>query len=117
MRLRKQRRIFTSGASLAPESPDPVLSRLRASLDQLEAAAERRARREAALSDAEAEFALMQDDRARLAVELDAALDSQRKLGEANAAAIERITRAAATIERWLHPHETAQETRKAEHE
>jgi len=93
---------------LAPEPSDPVLSRLRAALDQLEAAAERRARREAALSDAEAEFALMQDDRARLAVELDAALDSQRKLGEANAAAMERVTRAAGIIERWLHPHEAS---------
>ena len=93
------------------EPSDPVLTRLRSALDQLEAAAERRARRESALADAEAEFALMQDDRARLAVELDAALDQQRKLGEANAAAMERITRAAATIERWLHPRE-ADETK-----
>jgi len=108
---------------LAAESSDHVLARLRAALDQLEAAAERRVRREAALSDAEAEFALMQDDRARLAVELDAALDSQRKLGEANNAAMERITRAAATIERWLHPREGLQKgvqeglKEKAEHE
>lgn len=97
-----------SGESLAPESSDPVILRLRAALDRLEAAAERRALREAALADSEAEFALMQDDRARLAVDLDAALDSQRKLGEANAAAIERIGRAAATLERWLRPHEAA---------
>ena len=48
----------------------------------------------------------MQDDRARLAVELDAALDAQRKLGEANSAAMERIGRAAATLERWLSPRE-----------
>ena len=83
-----------------------MTTRLRAALDHLEAAAERRARREAALSDAEAEFAVMQDDRARLAVELDAALDAQRKLGEANSAAMERIGRAAATLERWLSPRE-----------
>ncbi len=82
--------------------------RLRAALVRLEAAAERRARREAALADAEAEFAVMQDDRARLAVELDAALDSQRKLGEANSAAMERIGRAAATLERWLSPRDGA---------
>lgn len=81
---------------------DPLLARLRAALDSLDAAAERRARRFAAPSDAEAEFAMMQDDRARLAVELDAALDSQRALAEANAAAMERVTRAAAVIERWL---------------
>jgi hypothetical protein len=108
MRLRKQRRILSSGEALAPDSSDPSILRLRAALDRLEAAAERRALREAALSDAEAEFALMQDDRARLAVDLDAALDSQRKLGEANAAAMERIGRAAATLERWLHPHEAS---------
>ena len=37
-----------------------------------------------------------------------AALDSQRKLGEANAAAMERVTRAAGIIERWLNPSEHA---------
>jgi hypothetical protein len=93
---------------LKPETSDPAILRLRTALDRLEAAAERRALREAALADSEAEFALMQDDRARLAVDLDAALDSQRKLGEANAAAMERIGRAAATLERWLHPHEAS---------
>ncbi len=98
---------------MKPETSDPAILRLRTALDRLEAAAERRALREAALADSEAEFALMQDDRARLAVDLDAALDSQRKLGEANAAAMERIGRAAATLERWLHPHEAA--TAKAE--
>jgi len=87
---------------LSGERPDPVLARLRAALDNLEAAAEKRARRDAVRSDAEAEFAMMQDDRARLAVELDGALDAQRALAEANAAAIERVARAASVIERWL---------------
>ena len=88
---------------LSPDAaPDPLLARLRAALENLEAAAERRARRAAAPSDAEAEFAMMQDDRARLAVELDAALDAQRALAEANAAARERVARAAGVIERWL---------------
>ncbi len=82
--------------------PDPLLARLRTALDNLEAASERRARRDAARSDAEAEFAMMQDDRARLAVELDAALDAQRTLAEANGAAMERVTRAAGIIEGWL---------------
>ena len=63
---------------------------------------ERRARRDQQRADADAEFAMMQDDRARLAVELDAALDAQRALAEANAAAMERISRAAGTIERLL---------------
>ena len=87
---------------MSGERPDPVLARLRAALDNLEAAAEKRARRDAVRSDAEAEFAMMQDDRARLAVELDGALDAQRALAEANTAAIERVARAAGAIERWL---------------
>ncbi len=87
---------------MSGEPTDPVLARLRAALDTLEATAEKRARRDALRSDAEAELAMMQDDRARLAVELDAALDAQRALAEANAAAIEKVTRAADVIERWL---------------
>jgi hypothetical protein len=87
---------------LSDASPEPAIARLRAALDNLEAAVERRARRDGVRSDAAAEFAMMQDDRARLAVELDAALDAQRALAEANTAAMERITRAAGTIERWL---------------
>ena len=87
---------------MSGDSPDPALMRLRAALDNLEAAAEKRAGRDAVRSDAEAEFAMMQDDRARLAVELDAALDAQRALAEANSAATERIARAAGVIERWL---------------
>ena len=84
------------------DSHDPLLIRLRAALDTLEAAAEKRAGRDAVRSDAEAELAMMQDDRARLAVELDAALDAQRALAQANAAAIARLGRAAGIIERWL---------------
>lgn len=83
-------------------APDPAIARLQTALDQLEAAVERRARRGFAQTDAEAEFAMMQDDRARLAVELDAALDAQRALAEANGAAMERVTRAADLIERFL---------------
>ncbi len=87
---------------MSDASPDPTIARLRAALDNLEAAVERRARRDGVRSDARAEFAMMQDDRARLAVELDAALDAQRALAEANTAAMERISRAAGVIERWI---------------
>ena len=82
--------------------PSPAIDRLHAALDNLEAAVERRAGRERQRADSEAEFAMMQDDRARLAVELDAALDAQRALADANTAAIERIQRASSVIERWL---------------
>ena len=87
---------------MADAVPDPLLVRLRTALDNLEATSERRARRDSVHFDAKAEFAMMQDDRARLAVELDAALDAQRSLSEANAAAIERVSRAAGVIESWL---------------
>lgn len=87
---------------MAGESEEPAIERFRAALEGLEAAVERRARRDRQRADADAEFAMMQDDRARLAVELDGALDAQRALSEANAAAMERISRAAGTIERML---------------
>ena len=44
----------------------------------------------------------MQDDRSRLAVELDAALDRARALEAANAEAGERLARAAETIARVI---------------
>ncbi len=55
-------------------------------------------RHDEARVNAEEEFALMQDDRSRLAVELDAALDRARALEAANAEAGERLARAAETI-------------------
>ena len=44
----------------------------------------------------------MQDDRSRLAVELDGALNRNRALSTANAAAAERLARASAAIEQVL---------------
>ena len=83
-------------------SEEPLFLRVRTALDGLETAIERLARHDMARADADAEFAMMQDDRARLAVELDAALTSQRALAEANDAANERIAAATAAIERVL---------------
>jgi hypothetical protein len=81
---------------------EPSLERMRAALDLLEAAIERRLRHDARRADADEEFALMQDDRSRLAVELDGALAGNRALAVANAAAAERIARASAAIENML---------------
>jgi len=81
---------------------DPLLSRLNDALDAVEAAAERRLHRDLMRGDADAELATMQDDRARLAVELDAALEARRALAQANAAALERVARAAGVVERFL---------------
>jgi hypothetical protein len=77
---------------------EPSLKRLRAALDLLEAAVERRARQDSARADVEEELALMQDDRARLAVELDAALDRNRGLLSANIEASRRLARASAAV-------------------
>lgn len=77
---------------------EPSLKRLRAAIDLLEAAVERRMRHDSAQGDAQEELALMQDDRARLAVELDGALDRNRGLLSANAEAAKRLNRAGAAI-------------------
>ena len=68
-----------------PDALEQSLKRLAAAVDLLERAAERRMRHDEARANAEEEYALMQDDRSRLAVELDAALDRSRALEAANA--------------------------------
>jgi len=75
---------------------------MRAAIDLLEAAVERRARRDASRGDADDELALMQDDRARLAVELDGALDRNRALEAANVEAGKRLARASAALDRLI---------------
>ena len=81
---------------------EPSLRRMRAAIDLLEAALERRARRDASRGDADEELALMQDDRARLAVELDGALDRGRALEAANAEAAKRLARASAALDELI---------------
>jgi hypothetical protein len=77
---------------------EPSLKRLRAAIDLLEGAIERRLRQEEAQGDAMEELALMQDDRARLAVELDSALETNRGLLAANEEAARRLAQAGAAI-------------------
>jgi len=81
-----------------PDALDSSLTRLAAAVEAVERAAERRMRHDEARADAEEEYALMQDDRSRLAVELDAALDRTRVLEAAGAEAGARLARAARTI-------------------
>jgi hypothetical protein len=81
---------------------DEALDRMRAALDRLDAAVEKRMRHEAKRSDSDEELNLMQDDRARLAVELDGALADTRALVAANAAAGKALARAAEAIESVL---------------
>ena len=91
-----------------PDALDSSLRRLAAAVDSLERAAERRMRHDQARANVEEEYALMQDDRSRLAVELDAALDRSRALDAASAEADARLARAAqaigAIIERMDRP-------------
>jgi hypothetical protein len=83
---------------MAADPLEPSLKRLRAAVDLLEAAIERRLRQDNAQADALEELALMQDDRARLAVELDGALDRNRGLLSANNEAAKLLARAGAAV-------------------
>ena len=91
-----------AGNETSLDALDRSLTRLAAAVGLLERAAERRMRHDEARANAEEELALMQDDRSRLAVELDAALDRMRALESANAEAGDRLVRAAQTIARVI---------------
>jgi chromosome segregation ATPase len=67
-----------------PPRLDAALQRLASALDQLEAAGARRAQADAQRADLEEELSVMQDDRSRLAVELDGALARNRSLQTAH---------------------------------
>ncbi len=81
---------------------EPSLRRMRAAIDLLDAAVERRSRLDAKRGDADDELALMQDDRARLAVELDGALDRNRALEAANAEAARKLAQASAALDQLI---------------
>lgn len=89
-------------SAASPDVLEQSLRRLAAAIDQLERAAERRMRHDESRANAEEEYVLMQDDRARLAVELDAALDRARALERASAEAGERLAQTADTIGKIL---------------
>ena len=91
-----------------PERLDMPLKRLAAALDHLEAAAERRAESDARRADLEEEFAVMQDDRARLGLELDTSATRIRKLEEANAEVARRLAATGASIRGLLGEDEPA---------
>ncbi|MCV9939412.1 MULTISPECIES: DUF4164 family protein [unclassified Bosea (in: a-proteobacteria)] len=89
---------------MASPGLDHALSRLESALGQLEAAARRRLEVERGRANLETELTLMQDDRARLAVELDGAMarvgqvqgvaeEVDRKLDRAMTALTELIAR------------------------
>lgn len=74
------------------------MRRLADSLDALEAAAQRRAALDAQRADLVEELAVMEDDRARLAADLDAMTARERGLAAAQAQVSKRLERAGETI-------------------
>jgi Domain of unknown function (DUF4164) len=85
-------------AAQAREHFDAARRRLRAAFDALEAAISRRAERALEQADQLAEYSALQDDRSRLAIELDAAARRARAVETANVEAAQRIGRAAAAV-------------------
>ena len=84
------------------DSLETSLKRLASAVDALEWATDMRMRHDEARATTQEEFSLMQDDRSRLAVELDAAVDRSRALESANSEAGKRLAHAAQAIERVL---------------
>ena len=85
-----------------PERLDAALKRLAAALDRLDAASDRRAKADALRTNLEDELAVMQDDRSRLAVELDGAIARSRSLELANDEVARRLNHASAEIKAVL---------------
>jgi chromosome segregation ATPase len=81
-----------------PERLDVALRKLAAALDKLEAAGERRAKADALRGNLEEELAVLQDDRSRLAVELDGAIARSNALELANEDVSRRLNQACAEI-------------------
>ena len=90
------------GINTSMDSIETSLKRLTSAVEALEWATDMRMRHDEARATTQDEFALMQDDRSRLAVELDAAVDRSRALESATAEAAKRLARAAQTVERVL---------------
>ena len=81
-----------------PAAIESALKRRASALDRLEASAERQGQALAARGDTAEEFAIMRDDRSRLAVEIDGALAKLKRLEQANEEAMKRIERASGAI-------------------
>jgi chromosome segregation ATPase len=85
-----------------PERLEAVLKRLSAALEKLDAATERRVKAEALRANLEEELTVMQDDRARLAVELDGALARSMSLETTTEEVARRLNGASAGVKAVL---------------
>jgi chromosome segregation ATPase len=93
-----------------PVRLEDSLKRFASALDQLEAAGERLAVADRVRADLEDELSVMQDDRARLAAELDGAMARARALGHANEDVRQRVERASAQVRAVLDAARAARE-------
>lgn len=89
-----------------PASLEAALKRLAAALDQLEAASGRLARIGAEKADLQEVLAVMQDDRSRLAGELDAATARAHTLQRATQEIGQRLDHAGSVLRRLLAAEE-----------
>jgi predicted nucleic acid-binding Zn-ribbon protein len=85
-----------------PARIEAALKKLAAALDQLDAACERRIDAEAERNNLEEEFAVLQDDRSRLGVELDSAMARSKSLELANDEVARRLQKASTTLRAML---------------
>jgi hypothetical protein len=85
-----------------PHALENALARLSASLNLLETTVARRLENELSLADLEEELAIMQDDRSRLALELDAQLSRANALEKARDEVLRRLELASGEIEAVL---------------
>lgn len=83
---------------MSTTSFESALKSLDASLGQLEAAAQRKLDLERRRGDLETELAIMQDDRSRLATDLDGTLSQLRRVEAAADDAVKRLDRAMLAI-------------------
>jgi ElaB/YqjD/DUF883 family membrane-anchored ribosome-binding protein len=81
-----------------PATLEAALKRLASALDQLEAASGRLAQTGAEKADLQEVLAVMQDDRSRLAMELDAALSRSQTLEHATDDVVRRLSQAGGVL-------------------
>lgn len=87
---------------MEPDRIDKALARLSSALERLETATARRLENELSLADLEEELAVMQDDRSRLALELDSELAKANALEKARDDVLRRLERASEGIKTVL---------------
>lgn len=100
--------MFREARAMSSHSLDDAMIRLDSALSQLEAASQRRLEAERRRGDLETELTLMQDDRARLAAELDGTMARLSRVEGAANDVGKRLDRAMGTIRDVIETAEQA---------